>query len=481
MLHPTTTPIALLMFAAILWLGPVRGLWVFFASMTFRSAAALSLPGLGDLSLTDLCVVALWVACLGRPVGFARLFGTMRPTRAGFPLMLLMVLATIGAVFLPRVFSGQTEFFTLGQIEGRLSFLLAPLRPTGSNIGQLVRFALSVSSYVLLAAAFAYWGRPDQALRAMTISTMVHAAVSFVDLGSHAAGLPWMLEGFRTMNYAMLDDQRLMDIRRLIGGFPEPSAYAFYTVGLYGFWLKLWFDDRGGRWTLATLILVALLLLRSMSTSGIVAFVSFTGLFLLWHVRSAARVQGLASLYLGLSMAIPLAIGGVVLIYNFVPSVPIVLDTLIFNKMDSESGVERMSWNMQALRNFADSYGLGIGIGSVRASSWIMTNLGSFGLPGSLLQLWFLLALATLGRGLRGLDSAATRTGAAMVSGCMAIVLQAMIARPYPNLDTPFYAMAGVAAGLYAHARLRDRRPAPIATPARPEPAGAAGPLFAKE
>src|SRR5690606_40442878 len=36
-----------------------------------------------------------------------------------------------------------------------------------------------------------------------------------------------------------------------------------------------------------------------------------------------------------------------------------IVERLIFSKMDSYSGVERTEWNMQAMRNFADTYGLG--------------------------------------------------------------------------------------------------------------------------
>jgi hypothetical protein len=66
-------------------------------------------------------------------------------------------------------------------------------------------------------------------------------------------------------------------------------------------------------------------------------------------------------------------------------------DTLLFSKLGSESGVERSSWNTQALANFLDTAGFGIGLGSARSSSWALSLLAQTGLLGTALFASFLL------------------------------------------------------------------------------------------
>jgi len=52
------------------------------------------------------------------------------------------------------------------------------------------------------------------------------------------------------------------------------------------------------------------------------------------------------------------------------------------NKAGSSSGIERMSWNSQGVTNFLDTYGIGVGLGSIRASSFIVVVLANLGVVG---------------------------------------------------------------------------------------------------
>jgi hypothetical protein len=54
----------------------------------------------------------------------------------------------------------------------------------------------------------------------------------------------------------------------------------------------------------------------------------------------------------------------------------------LLDKAESGSGQERAMWNAQAYRNFLETYWLGAGLGSCRASSFplvLLSNLGLFG------------------------------------------------------------------------------------------------------
>src|SRR5262249_10535282 len=66
------------------------------------------------------------------------------------------------------------------------------------------------------------------------------------------------------------------------------------------------------------------------------------------------------------------------------------LDTIFWHKLSSDSGIERSAWNTSAMANFYDTYGLGVGTGSLRASSLPVAVLATIGVPGGLLYLAFL-------------------------------------------------------------------------------------------
>jgi hypothetical protein len=58
---------------------------------------------------------------------------------------------------------------------------------------------------------------------------------------------------------------------------------------------------------------------------------------------------------------------------------------MIVNKVASTSGEERAYWNYRSLQSLYDTAGLGIGLGSSRASSWIIAVLSQLGIAGSLM------------------------------------------------------------------------------------------------
>jgi hypothetical protein len=73
------------------------------------------------------------------------------------------------------------------------------------------------------------------------------------------------------------------------------------------------------------------------------------------------------------------------------------IDQLVFHKTASDSYIERSEWNRIAYQAFLSSYGLGAGMGSVRASSWIFALLSNIGLPGVLLLGGFMVQVMLAG------------------------------------------------------------------------------------
>ncbi len=115
---------------------------------------------------------------------------------------------------------------------------------------------------------------------------------------------------------------------------------------------------------------------------------------------------------------------------------------LLFDKASSQSGIERASWNAAALKNFFDTYGFGAGLGSVRASSFLVAVPANLGLPGVIFfGAFFWQALARAGRD--GGPEADLRVAAR--NGCLGLLLAAAVSGALVDLGLQFYFLAGLA------------------------------------
>jgi hypothetical protein len=159
-----------------------------------------------------------------------------------------------------------------------------------------------------------------------------------------------------------------------------------------------------------------------------------------------------------LAVCVPVAVAIGVLAYETVPSFNAYLNRLLFAKLETASAEERMSWNAQAFRNFLDTWGLGAGMGSVRASNFIIACLASLGVIGTALYAIFLFLFAqTPISHLTGERHVIVR---ALRAGCLALLIRAVITKATPDLELLFFAMGGMAVGLAAMT-VRDQRPPP--------------------
>lgn len=446
-----STFLALVLVGVILIAGPTRGLWAAFAAAPFGAAAAFNLPVVGGASIgvVDVAALALIGALLLRRDAAAQILGTMRPGQPGFPLILLAGFAVIAAIILPRVFIGETIVFGLARDDNERGITQVLLRPTTGNITQLFRLFLDVVAFVAVATALRRVADPSPVVKAMVVATVVHFALGWIDVASFAAGIPEVMDPIRTANYAMLINHRMVGLKRMIGGFPEASSYGYFTLALFGFWLHYWILVKRsplGFWMMVASLIV---LLRSTSSSAYVSAVLF--LFILAALSLATRparaierrvasiwVAGLVVLWLG-ALAIASA-------YQLDEQVTAYLDRSLFDKLTTQSGIERTSWNAQAFQNFLDTLGMGAGLGSVRASSWFMACLGSMGVIGTALFVLFLWQVVRSPVSPERNERDAVIT--ALKSGCAAMFISAMLTHPTPDLGIFFFMLAGAAAGL---------------------------------
>jgi hypothetical protein len=115
--------------------------------------------------------------------------------------------------------------------------------------------------------------------------------------------------------------------------------------------------------------------------------------------------------------------------------------------MDSSSALERGSWNAQAWQNFIDTWGVGTGLGSARASSYPLVLASNLGVLGLLLYAAFLahVFFGTTQGAVEPIVGASRRAVlAALIAACISAVVF--------DLGLAFYAYAAAAT---CHERLR--------------------------
>lgn len=273
-------------------------------------------------------------------------------------------------------------------------YFLINLVPSSSNITQMVYLTTSMiltivtTNFLAGTAKFSY----HSAIRLGAIVVIVTGFFDFTD----AVGLtPDVMTIFRNSSYAILANQQIAGTTRVIGAMPEASAYGTLTAT---FFAMLFFSkDFNIKSTIDTALALFLnvFVVLSLSTAGIAMlafiYVWFVGVNIA-HFRSLL-FHGKARRW---SFVIALIVVALILIFSndwIYEKVGSVFSRIFIEKTASQSFGERSRWNEQAITAFFDSNFVGVGIGSVRSSSYLINVVASCGLAGSLLYLLYLYRL----------------------------------------------------------------------------------------
>jgi hypothetical protein len=239
---------------------------------------------------------------------------------------------------------------------------------------------------------------------------------------------------------------------RIAGGQAEASSFGAKCVSLLAFTYCYW---RGTQSTHALVLSIALFALLILSTST-TAYVggAFLALFLLASLANAAvqnrlRKQDLV-LLVGAFAALTLIVG--VVVYNDTALDPFwkLFDAMILDKSSSDSGQERAYWNAQSLQSVLDTVGLGIGLGSSRASSWIIAVISQLGIVGSVLIGILVVEIIRSGhlRHARELDQETRATALSLRATALATLLTETISGGGVNPGVVFFMTLAVVVSL---------------------------------
>lgn len=466
-----STPIVLLLAAFLFVRGPYKGIVILAAALPFGMMAAFNLPAIGGMSITstDLLLLTMFLLLLLRRDLVRDLAKLFSPGSMALTLALLLLYATMASLFLPRIYAGETIVFSLSRVANQDGIVSVPLTPSNANLSQLFRLSLALCAFLVIAVFVRRSADPGLILRAIKWATGVHFALGIIDVVSAEIGMSWIMSPFRTANYSLTLGQELVGIRRMIGGFPEASTYGYFALGLFGFWTSHFLSKRAagetgsGIW----LALATFALLRCTSSSAYVGAAGFLLVLVIIKMRSGdpALTRSGAAVLMSVLVALPLLVAGVYVAYQLVPSFEAFVDRSLLDKLSSDSGVERMSWNAQAFRNFLDTHMLGAGLGSVRASNWVAAALASLGLPGTIMLLVFYWRLFSSRPAFA--DRETEILVAALKMGCLALIMRSLVVHGTPNMGVLFFFMAGGVAGLAAvtsgvRSKARVQQPIPV-------------------
>jgi hypothetical protein len=432
--------------------GVVYGMAVF---SLFGSTLALSLGGMGILP--PQLFLAFFALRAFNLVGGKKLADAFSLETPGFWLLCNCVWACMGAIVLPRLLHGSTLVFPVDRSVEEI--MLKPLAPVSGNVSQVVYCIGDVIVYCCMVAFLKYRGAYRTLAHAILVLTALNALCGAIDFVSHAAGFD-ALAFTKTAQFADLTGEEMGGLVRISGTFSETSAFSAFSLPLFVFCLNLWM--LGWRPKLAGALAVVTLGLLLISTSGS-AYVGVAAylVVLLFSRPSLVTRAAAARKHRMWIIAACAGVLGTLYVILFLPAVANALidfvDTTILSKAGSSSGVERMGWNAQGMTNFFDTYGIGVGLGSIRASSFLVVLLGSLGVVGTFCYAMF------VGKSLLlpvSADYPLTERAVCYAArhAMMAALIVACISGAVFELGSCFYLFAAAAAALPMRARTRAPR-----------------------
>jgi hypothetical protein len=406
------------------------------ASLAFGATAIGTITSLGGSSpliftVFDMLLIVAAVARRGiwREIGsvFARIGAT-------WIVCALMIYVCIGALLFPRLFAGQTSAFVSSRT-GK-GVYEAALAPVSANISQAGYFILAGLTFLAVCLLLQRSGTLADIRRGFFLWFTLHVAMGILDLLGKVSGAGDILAPIRSANYAMLTQVREAGFWRIAGAFSEASAFGGASLAGLAFTYTYW-RKTGSKFAFGLGAALFVLLLLSTSSTAYVglAIVSVPVVFSIVKSLASGRLRSGEAMLAGLLPPLLLCAMAAGLFYpHFFDPVLQLVDSTVVNKVTSVSGQERSYWNYKSLQSFFDTGGLGVGLGSSRASSWPIALLSQLGLFGTAMMM---ILLAMLVRGLRGVrrinpevDAIASSVRACALAGLVAASLASGSADP---------------------------------------------------
>lgn len=441
-----------------------------FASLPFGSTAFATLSSLGGSSplIYTLFVLGLICVVAARRTLIRDLGAVFTHYKAVWLVCALAAYTAASAYVFPRLFLGETTAFI--PIDGVIREV--PLGPASGNITQTAYFLLGIFLFIGLCIVMLRADALKKVTSGFFAFVIAHALLGALDLGSKLAGLGDLLLPIRTASYALLTEVEQSGFWRIVGGCSEASAYSGYALASLAFVFTYWRETNS---RLAAFLTLGMLILVLLSTSS-TAYVGLAGLapFAAAMIGRSAIENRLRRTDVILFVSILIILIAIIATELYDPRIfrPFgnLIEDMVFNKATSDSGQERSYWNARSLQNVVDTYGLGIGMGSSRSSSWLVSTISQLGIIGSVLVGLLLLVVMRGMIGLRALpeDKPLFALCAGARACAFAGLLAASIAGGSADPGVLFFACLATIVACRYHVKTRQAALAQNARPAMP-------------
>lgn len=357
--------------------------------------------------------------------------------RLGVLWLCFMAVAVLGAVVLPWMFAGFEVYRPLDK--AGVESVRAPLAWSLSNLAQIVNVALLTGVLLRVLQAQGEPGLGRRMLVGMTVALALSALIGLQQrLGWN--GLMPMGEAFWASNpsYAQNYESWAGSVPRVSWPLVEASYGSAWYAAAFGGFAALFLAGLYRNFALLGVLLALFALGNSLGETGVLTVAVYTAIAAPMAVVVVWR-EPLWRGALAYRMVLASVVGACLLLaaflvarhYQLLDELGSAMHGMLERWDTSLLGTARTAADAHSLSLLWQSYGLGVGMGSNRASSFLTTLLGNTGVPGFLLFCaafaYQLRALAR--RALRGADAPALF----FFGGTVSVMISMIIAIPDQN------------------------------------------------
>lgn len=421
-------------------------IYVFVCSTLLGSAAALVLDSFGGASIPPASLLLVFVVfrLMRDPSVFRGSLQAIGFGRPGFWLVVTVTISVASAFLLPRLFAGEVFVFPARPQSPYPELLW----PANSNLTQSVYFVGDLVCFVLV-SGFASRGSGTRVLlNAALIAAILNLTFAALDVLTYSTNTAELLSFIRNAKYVIFTDDQVAGFKRIIGSFPEASTFGGNTLGYFALALRLWLLRIYPRLTFTVMLLSLLAMLLATSTTayvGLGIYLAFLYCEILFRSLSRPLTPQMQVFIWGTPLLLMIIILFVAVTDAGWAYFKGLADLFVFDKLNSASGEERSAFNRLAIQNFFDTYGFGVGNGSVRASSFLVAVIANLGILGAVPFAIFMMNMFLGGGKEDTLDPLSYPIRAAAKSMCLAWLIAASISSSQVDLGLVFYTFAALA------------------------------------
>lgn len=363
-----------------------------------------------------------------------------RISEAHMFLIGMTVIGVVGAFMLPKLFRGVAHVTTPPVFHTTI------LRSSSGNAIQAFYLVCNLSLFTLVVACIQRGAiTVSQCIRALAVGTICSAVFGLYQIVCDALHAPWIdvvinsnLGVAQNFNQPVHGLPRLLGIsRRMSATFQEPSMMSMYFLAMFAM-----FAVGLRRFVLGGTVLFCLLI--STSATATAGLVVIFGIWMAWEFVGSRLDLRKASFFALIGAAVFAVFLAVTMMSDHWAHA-----NYITEKLSSTSGQTRMSLDKIALHTFFETWGLGVGVGSTRSSSFIATFGACTGVPGLFCMFGFFGIVI-----FKSLSSEASEIRAVGLA-CAALFVGWLIS--IPDLAMPIvWVVSGVAAGQMGAKVTRD-------------------------